>query len=60
MELRWTQEAAADLERIADYLFAHTPERAARFVRALYEAPNTLLTFPNFGRLARKRGRANS
>jgi hypothetical protein len=24
MELRWTQEAAADLERIADYLFEHT------------------------------------
>jgi plasmid stabilization system protein ParE len=23
MELRWIQEAAADLERIADYLFEH-------------------------------------
>jgi len=40
MELRWTEEAAGDLERIADYLFAHTPERAARLVRALYEAPS--------------------
>ena len=39
MELRWTQEAAADLERIADYLFAQTPEHAARLVRALYRRP---------------------
>ena len=35
MELRWTQEAAADLERIADYLFEHTPDHAERLVRAL-------------------------
>lgn len=39
MELRWTQEAAADLERITDYLFEYTPERAARLVRALYDPP---------------------
>ncbi len=56
MELRWTQEAAADLERIADYLFAHAPERAPRLVGALYEAPSTLLTFPNRGRLGKKEG----
>lgn len=68
MELRWTQEAAADLERIADYLFEHTPGHAARLVRALYDAPATLLTFPNRGRLgkktadawARRRAHANS
>ena len=46
MQLRWTQEAAGDLERIAEYLLAHVPERAARLVRALYEAPTTLVTFP--------------
>ena len=56
MELRWTQEAAADLERIADYLFEHTPDRAERFVRAVYEAPATLLMFPNRGRLGKKEG----
>ena len=56
MELRWTQEAAADLERIAEYLFEHTPERAERLVRALYDAPATLLTFPNRGRLGKKEG----
>ena len=34
-------------ERIADYLFEPTPDHAERLVRALYEAPATLLTFPN-------------
>lgn len=56
MELRWTKEAAADLERIADYLFVHTPAHAERLVRALYDAPATLLTFPNRGRLGKKEG----
>jgi plasmid stabilization system protein ParE len=56
MELRWTQEAAADLERIADYLFEHAPERAERLVRGLYDAPARLLTFPNRGRPGKKEG----
>ena len=60
MELRWTQEAAADLERIAGYLFEHTPERAERLVRALYDAPATLLTFPNSGTLGKKEGTRSS
>jgi toxin ParE1/3/4 len=54
MQLRWTQESAEDLERIANYLFEHTPERAEGLVRALYEAPAMLLTFPNRGRPGRK------
>ena len=56
MELRWTQEAAADLERIADYLFEHAPGHAERLVRSLYDAPPTLLMFPNRGRLGKKEG----
>ena len=56
MELRWTREAAADLERIADYLFEHAPEHAERLVLVLYEAPATLLTLPNRGRLGKKEG----
>jgi plasmid stabilization system protein ParE len=28
MQLRWTEEAANDLERIADYLVIHAPCRA--------------------------------
>lgn len=56
MQLRWTQEAATDLERIADYLLEHAPERAEPLIRALYDAPATLLTFPERGRPGRKEG----
>ena len=60
MELRWTREAAADLERIADYLFQHVPDRAADLVRAVYDAPALLLEFPHRAVLERRKGRANS
>jgi toxin ParE1/3/4 len=56
MELRWTQEAAADLERITDYLFENTPDRAADLVRAVYNAPFALVKFPHSGRHGRKAG----
>jgi toxin ParE1/3/4 len=56
MELRWTQDAAADLERIADYLLAHSPDRAPRLLRSIYEAPQTLLLFPHRGRPGKKAG----
>lgn len=56
MHLRWTEAAAADLERIADYLFTHTPERSQRLVQMLYEAPEALLTFPHRGRPGKKSG----
>jgi len=39
MQLRWTEEAARDLEGIADDLFEHAPERAADLVRQIYECP---------------------
>lgn len=35
MQLRWTEEAADDLTRIADYLLIHTPDRASELVRVL-------------------------
>lgn len=47
MQLRWTQEAANDLERITDYLLTHAPDRAPELVHAVYDAPASLLTFPN-------------
>lgn len=56
MQLRWTREAAADLDRIADYLLANTPMHAERLLRALYDAPVALLTHPNRGRPGRKDG----
>ncbi len=56
MQLRWTEEAASDLEHIANYVFKHAPERAAELVRKVYDAPSTLLTFPNRGRVGKKEG----
>jgi len=56
MELRWTEEAAADLEHITDYLFQNAPERAAELVRGIYNAPTALLTFPYRGRAGKKEG----
>jgi addiction module RelE/StbE family toxin len=56
MQLRWTEEAADDLIRIADYLLIHAPGRAPELIRALYDAPSTLLTFPNRGRSGKREG----
>jgi len=56
MQLRWTKEAAADLEHITDYLFQKAPERAAELVRGIYNAPAALLTFPYRGRAGKKEG----
>jgi plasmid stabilization system protein ParE len=43
MQLRWTEEAASDLEQITNYLFEHAAERAADLVREIYQAPAVLL-----------------
>jgi len=56
MQLRWTEDDANDLEQIADYLFEHSPERAAKLVRKIYEFPAKLLAFPLRGRLGKKQG----
>jgi toxin ParE1/3/4 len=56
MKLRWTREAADDLELIADHLIQQVPERAGDLIRALYEAPHSLLTFPHRGRPGKKPG----
>ena len=55
MELRWTENAAADLERISNYLFEQTPERAAELAQRIYDAPAELLKFPHRGRPGKKR-----
>jgi addiction module RelE/StbE family toxin len=56
MQLRWTEEAAHDLERIADYLLDHIPDRAPELVRRVYNAPATLLDFPSRGRPGKRAG----
>ena len=35
MQLRWTEEAANDLTRIADYLLIHAPDRASDLIRVV-------------------------
>ena len=55
-QLRWKKQAAADQEKIANYLIAKTPERAAELVRGIYDAPTALATFPYRGRLESKQG----
>jgi addiction module RelE/StbE family toxin len=56
MLVRWTEQAASDLEHITDYLFEHAPERAAELVRMVYDSPAGLVTYPNRGRLGKKDG----
>ena len=58
MLVRWTEQAASDLEHITDYLFEHAPERAAELVRTVYDSPAGLVTYPNRGRLGKKDGTA--
>jgi plasmid stabilization system protein ParE len=38
MQLRWTEEAAHDLEHIEGYPLTHPPSRAQDLVRAVYDA----------------------
>jgi toxin ParE1/3/4 len=56
MQLRWTEEAADDLEHITEYLFENAPGRAAELVREIYNAPFALLAFPYRGRPGKKEG----
>ena len=56
MELRWSEQAADDLERITDYLFEGTPQHAPELVRSIYNAPTVLLQFPRRGRPGKKEG----
>jgi len=56
MQLRSTEEAANDLERIADYLLLHVPDRASELLGRVYAAPAALLTFPNRGRPGKREG----
>ena len=56
MRLRWSEDAANDLERITDYLLERTPDHAAQLVREIYESPAALLTFPYRGRPGKRYG----
>src|SRR4029078_13413285 len=56
MRVRWTTDAADDLERICDYIAEDRPESARRVAQSVIERIGTLETFPNLGRVGRRQG----
>ena len=56
MRVRWTTDAADDLERICDYIAESRPDAARRIAQSVVERIGTLKTFPNLGRDGRVQG----
>jgi toxin ParE1/3/4 len=56
MHVRWTTDAADDLERICDYIAESRPESARRVAQSVIERLGTLETFPHLGRPGRVEG----
>jgi addiction module RelE/StbE family toxin len=50
MRIRWSPEAAADLERIAAYFEERSPDTAQRLIQAIYKGIEDLQTFAQRGR----------
>jgi len=49
-EIRWTDQAATDLEAIADFIAADSPQYARLFVMDVLKAVERLADFPKSGR----------
>ena len=56
MRVRWTTDAANDLERISDYIADDRPETARRIALDIVRSVDALDTFPNRGRPGRVEG----
>jgi toxin ParE1/3/4 len=56
MRVRWTTNAADDLERICDDIAESHPESARRIAQTIVEGVAALHTFPNRGRTGRVEG----
>jgi toxin ParE1/3/4 len=56
MRVRWTTDAADDLERICDYIAESRPESAQRVAQSVVDRIGTLETFPHLGRPGRVQG----
>ena len=56
MRVRWTTDAADDLERICDYIAETNPTSARRIAQTVVEAIASLDAFPNRGRPGRVGG----
>ena len=49
MTIRWSSEARDDVDRLADFVAAYDPLRAADIEQELSQAPKSLLDFPRRG-----------
>jgi len=56
MRIRWTPAAAADLQRISDYLRDHHPHYRLATIRKVYAAIQSLTEWPHLGRAGREEG----
>jgi toxin ParE1/3/4 len=56
MRVRWTTDAADDLERICDYIAESSPDSARSVAKTIVEGIASLHTFPNRGRPGRVEG----
>jgi toxin ParE1/3/4 len=56
MRIRWTFNAAEDLEHIWNYLRVHHPDFAERTVRRVYDEIRALIQAPRLGRIGREDG----
>lgn len=56
MRIRWSADAASDLESVAEFYFTRIPERAPSILQTIYESPQKLISFPERGRRGRKEG----
>lgn len=56
-EVRWTEQAVADLEAIKAFISQESPAYALAVVRRLYDAVGQLAPFPDSGRIVPEHGR---
>ena len=56
MRVRWTTDAADDLERICDYIALSRPDSARQIAQSVVERIGTLESFPRLGRPGRVQG----
>jgi toxin ParE1/3/4 len=56
MEVRWSPEAADDLERIVRRIHDDNPQAARELASTLYDGCASLTSFPNRGRTGRLAG----
>jgi len=59
MQIRWSPDAAADLESIVYYIRKDNPAAAQQVGQAIYDRLNTLVIFRIAGGLAEQKERAS-